>query len=50
VPGYLSLFETYRPMEIEGKMGLGDAVAWWSQILDLFAEYQVNMAEVEEDL
>ena len=46
---YAELYNLYRPMEMEGKMQVADAEAWWSQILDLFVRYKIDMSEVEED-
>lgn len=46
---YQHFFDVYRPMEREGRMRLDEAIAWWSQILDLFVHHKVDMGEVEND-
>lgn len=46
---YYRLFNTYRPLEIEGRLSLEDAVAWWEQVLKLFVEHRINLVDVEGD-
>jgi HAD superfamily phosphoserine phosphatase-like hydrolase len=46
---YDTLFAEYRAKEIAETLTEQDAVTWWSSILDLFVEYEVNMNEVEDD-
>jgi len=45
---YQKLFEKYRALEISGEMSQDDAVEWWSSILNLFVEYEIDLSAVEE--
>ncbi|MGF7229033.1 MAG: HAD-IB family phosphatase [Candidatus Saccharibacteria bacterium] len=45
---YQKLFEKYRALEIRGEMSQGDAVEWWSSILNLFVEHKIDLGAVEE--
>lgn len=46
---YQKLFEKYRTLELSGAMTQQDAIDWWSAILNLFVEHNVDMASVEKD-
>jgi HAD superfamily phosphoserine phosphatase-like hydrolase len=45
---YQELFEKYRALEISGSMTQEDAVEWWSGILHLFTENNIDLNAVEE--
>jgi HAD superfamily phosphoserine phosphatase-like hydrolase len=44
-----SYFEKYRALEINQTMTEADAIEWWSSILNLFVEYNINLKAVEDD-
>lgn len=46
---YAELYSTYRPLEAAGTMTETQAIAWPSAVLDLFAEYKVNLGLIEKD-
>lgn len=46
---YQELFEKYRALEIAGTLTQEDAITWWSSILNLFVQYNVDLTAVEED-
>jgi HAD superfamily phosphoserine phosphatase-like hydrolase len=46
---YQELFEENRAHELNGTMDEARAVAWWSNILDLFVEHKVDIKAVEHD-
>lgn len=41
---YQDLFDTYRSRELAGTMTREDAIIWWSDILNLFVQYRVDLA------
>lgn len=46
---YRKLFKQYRAREISGALTQTDATTWWSSILNLFVEHQIDMTNVEKD-
>lgn len=46
---YKLLFDKYRSLEIANIMTREDAIEWWSSILSLFVEYDINFTNVEKD-
>lgn len=46
---YQKLFAHYRPLELNGTMDETHATVWWTEILNLFAEYKINLYEIEQD-
>lgn len=44
-----ALFQAARPKELAGTMTEQDAVDWWSAVLDTYAEYRIDMNDVERD-
>ncbi|HSX35992.1 MAG TPA: HAD-IB family phosphatase [Patescibacteria group bacterium] len=46
---YQELFRHYRALEVSGEMTSNHAIEWWSSILDLFVEHNVDMSEVAQD-
>lgn len=46
---YRIFFNKYRPLEKENKLTVKDARVWWESTLQLFADYKVNLFDVEND-
>jgi HAD superfamily phosphoserine phosphatase-like hydrolase len=46
---YQEFYEHYRTLELAGKMTFAHADTWFSSILDLYAEYGLNIFEIEQD-
>jgi HAD superfamily phosphoserine phosphatase-like hydrolase len=44
-----NLFTLYRAKELAGNMTAEDAVTWWSTVLNIYAEYALNIQTVEQD-
>ena len=43
------LFQIARPKELAGTMTEQDAIEWWSNVLNIFTEHQLDMNAVERD-
>jgi len=47
---YKKAYEKYRPLEVNNKMKVSHAVAWWKEMLDLYKENKVKWRDVVRDV